>query len=126
MIRSNAKYITTNLRGDGTHDPMGDEVSGVGKKGKAPSFDIGGTTTPPTPETSTPWGVTLKPVRRISKVVVVEEDEDSLRKLDGGGGLPRIRVDDEDEPPRRQSVLVQKMNSGEKVKSASTLHYLRR
>ena len=106
---------------------MGDEVSG-GKKGKASSFDIGGTT-PPTPETSTPWGVTLKPVRRISKVVVVEEDEDSLRKLDGGGGgLPRIRVDDEDEPPRRQSVLVQK--GGEKVKiqreKASTLHYLRR
>ena len=57
---------------------------------------------------------------------MVEEDEDSLRRLDGGVGLPRIRVDGEDEPPRRQSVLVQKGGKmDEKVKiQASILNYV--
>ena len=97
---------------------MGDKVLGEVKRGESPSFDIGG---PTHSETSTPWGVTLKPVRRISKVVVEDEDSGQLGKPIWEG-MPQIRVD-EDEKQRMQSNATTKIQpvmvpeGGEKVKS---------
>ena len=75
-------------------------------------------------ETSTPWGVTLKPVRRISKVVVVEEGDDGdlavglgQPRVTEGSMAPKIMVD---ETPKTQSVSVQKAGDDAKVKSPGT------
>ena len=81
----------------------------------APSFDIGAFPNHRA-ETSTPWGVTLKPVRRVSKVVVVEEGDGDLAVGLGQSKAPKIMVD---ETPKTQSVSVQKAGDG-KVKSPGT------
>ena len=86
--------------------------------GFAPSFDIGASPNNRA-ETSTPWGVTLKPVRRISKVVVVEEGDGDLAAVGLGQSrmmAPKIMVD---ETPKSQSVSGQKAGDG-KVKSPGT------
>ena len=102
--------------------PRDSQVFG-GREGYSRLLLTLGPSIPNRAETSTPWGVTLKPVRRISKVVVVEEGDDGdlavgmgQPKMTEGSGAPKIMVD---ETPKTQSVSVQKAGDG-KVKSPGT------